>query len=59
MISNVSLFNDVGKDALYNAMCECGADYASKNGKDCMAEDVILVMDFMEEAGRIYMRNHI
>ena len=41
-------FGDVEKDVLYNALVECGADFASKNGRDPKEEDVVLSTYFLE-----------
>ena len=42
------IFDNVEKDALYYAIKSCSEDYAEKNGKDKLAEDVVLFYDLIE-----------
>lgn len=46
------IFNEVERDVLYEALRQCGADFARKNGGDELAEDVVLVTELLENAQR-------
>ena len=46
------IFNDVERDVLYEALRQCGSDFARKSGGDEMAEDIVLVTELLENAQR-------
>ena len=48
----MKVFDDVEKDAVYEAFCEYGRVHAKKNGLDENAEDVVLIHELLDGVSR-------